>query len=112
MLLLSMGVVPEERRAFRRAFRRRFRLAKKTSAGECGLVGEFLGGQTPIRVVATAFGWELFHLRSTADMFPESGMQSNFLNEFYVMDVIVNRRSAPLTVVQMPCRLSRPVVHP
>ncbi|KAI2489733.1 hypothetical protein MHU86_24860 [Fragilaria crotonensis] len=30
-------------------------------------------------------------------MFPESGMQSNFLNEFYVMDVIVNRRSAPLT---------------
>ena len=26
-------------------------------------------------------------------------MQSNFLNKFYVMDVIVNRRSAPLTAV-------------
>ncbi|KAI2513045.1 hypothetical protein MHU86_1336 [Fragilaria crotonensis] len=89
-----MAVVPEERRAFRRRFRR----AKKASApGECGLVGGFLGGRTPIRVVATAFGWEPFRLRSIADMFPESGMQSNFLNEFYVMDVIVNRRSAPLT---------------
>ncbi|KAI2493085.1 hypothetical protein MHU86_21469 [Fragilaria crotonensis] len=94
MSLLSMAVVPEERRAFRRRFRR----AKKASApGECGLVGGFLGGRTPIRVVATAFGWEPFRLRSIADMFPESGMQSNFLNEFYVMDVIVNRRSAPLT---------------
>ncbi len=94
MSLLSMAVVPEERRAFRRRFRR----AKKASApGECGLVGEFLGGRTPIRVVATAFGWEPFRLRSIADMFPESGMQSNFLNEFYVMDVIANRRSAPLT---------------
>jgi hypothetical protein len=30
-------------------------------------------------------------------MFPESGMQSNFLNEFYVMDVILNRRVAPST---------------
>ena len=90
MLLLSMAVVPEERCAFRRRFRR----AKEATAGECGLVSEFLGGQTPIRVVATAFGWEPFRLHSIADMFPESGMQSNFLNKFNVMDVIVNRRSA------------------
>jgi hypothetical protein len=99
MSLLSMTVVPEERRAFRR----RFRLAKKASTGECGPVGEFLGGRTPIGVVATAFGWELFQLRSAADMFPESGMQSNFLNEFYVMDGIVNRRSAPLTAASGGC---------
>ena len=36
-------------------------------------------------------------------MFPELGMQSNFLNEFYVMDVIVNRRSAPLTATSGGC---------
>jgi hypothetical protein len=94
LVQFSIAVVPEERRAFRRQFRR----AKKASAqGACGLVGESLGGRTPIRVVASAFGWEPFRLRSIADMFPESGMQSNFLNEFYAMDVIVNRRSAPST---------------
>ena len=99
MSLLSMAVVPEERRAFWR----RFRLAKKASEGECGLVGEFLGGRTPIRVVATAFGWEPFRLRSAANMFPKSGMQSNSLNKFYVMDVIVNCRSAPLTAALGGC---------
>jgi hypothetical protein len=30
-------------------------------------------------------------------MFLKSGMQSNFWNKFYVMDVILNRRVAPLT---------------
>jgi hypothetical protein len=28
-------------------------------------------------------------------MFPESGLQSEFLNEFYVMDVILNRAPSP-----------------
>ena len=46
MSLLSMAVVPEERRAFRRRFQR----AKKASEEECGLVSEFLGGRTPIHV--------------------------------------------------------------
>jgi hypothetical protein len=32
-------------------------------------------------------------------MFPESGSQLNYLSEFYVMDVILNRRAAPLTAV-------------
>ena len=94
MSLLSMAVVPEERRAFRRRFQR----AKK-DGGECGPVCEFLGGRTPIHVVARAYDCEPFRLRSLADMFPESGMQSNFLNEFYVMDVILNRWAAPLTAV-------------
>ena len=73
MSLLSMAVVPEERRAFRQRFRR----AKK-DGGECGPVGEFLGGRTPISVVASAYGCEPSRLHSLADMFPESGTQSNF----------------------------------
>ena len=93
MSLVSMAVVPEERRAFWRRFQR----AKK-DGGECGPVSEFLGGRTPIHVVSSAYGCEPFQLRSYADMFSISGMQSNFLNEFYIiMDVILNRRVAPLT---------------
>ena len=49
----------------------------------------------PSHVVSSAYGCEPFRLRLLADMFPESGMQSNFLNEFYVMDAILNRRVAP-----------------
>jgi hypothetical protein len=84
MSLLSMAVVPEERSAFRQRFR--------TASG----VGcsEFLC-QTPISVVAEAFGCKPFRLRSAADMFPESGLQSEFLDEFYVMDVILNRAPSP-----------------
>jgi len=87
MSLLSMAVVPEERSAFRQRFR--------TASG----VGcsEFLC-QTPISVVAEAFGCKPFRLRSAADMFPESGLQSEFLNEFYVMDVILNRAPSPATL--------------
>ncbi|KAI2495151.1 hypothetical protein MHU86_19382 [Fragilaria crotonensis] len=82
-----MAVVPEERSAFRQRFR--------TASG----VGcsEFLC-QTPISVVAEAFGCKPFRLRSAADMFPESGLQSEFLNEFYVMDVILNRAPSPATL--------------
>ena len=102
MALLSVGVVPEGRRAFRRRFRRARKgedHARKKDGGECGPVGELLGGRTPIRVVASAYGCEPCRLRSLADMFPESGSQSNYLGEFYVMDVVLNRRSAPSTTV-------------
>jgi hypothetical protein len=87
MSLLSMAVVPEARSAFRQRFR--------TASG----VGcnEFLC-QTPISVVAEAFGCKPFRLRSAADMFPESGLQSEFLNEFYVMDVVLNRAPSPAAV--------------
>lgn len=89
MSLLSMAVVPEERSAFRRRFRNaRSRDVDRT---ECC---EFLC-QTPITVIAKAFGCEPFRLRSAADMFPESGLQSEFLNEFYVMDVVLNRAPSP-----------------
>jgi hypothetical protein len=94
MSLLSMAVVPEERRAFRRRFQR----ANK-DGGDRGPANEMLGGRTPMGVVASAYGCQPFQLSSLADMFPESGMRSNFLNEFYVMDVILNRRAAPSTAV-------------
>jgi hypothetical protein len=49
MSLLSMAVVPEERRAFRQRFQR-----AKMDSGEFGPVDEFLGGQTPICVVTNS----------------------------------------------------------
>ena len=80
MSLLSMAVVPEERGAFGQRFRMASRDEDRKSC--C----EFLC-RTPVSVVAKAFGCEPFRLRSAADMFPESGLQSEFLNEFYIMDV-------------------------
>jgi hypothetical protein len=87
MDLLSMAVVPEERRAFRQ----RFEGDRKDENGACC---NFLC-QTLISVLSKAFECEPLQLRSAADMFPESGLQSEFLNEFYVMDVILNRAPSP-----------------
>jgi hypothetical protein len=87
MSLLSMAIVPEERGAFRRRFR-------DASKAEDGSAREFLC-KTPIGVVAKAFECEPVQLRSAADMFPEPRIQSGFLNEFYVMDVILNRAPSP-----------------
>ena len=71
--LLSMAVVPEERRAFRRRFQR----AKKDS-GECGPVSKFFGGRTPIHVVSRAYKCEPFRLRSHTEMFPNRGCSRIF----------------------------------
>ena len=87
MDLFSMAVVPEERRAFRQ----RFEGARKEENGAC--CNFFC--QTPISVLSKAFECEPLQLRSAAEMFPESGLQSEFLNEFYVMDVILNRAPSP-----------------
>lgn len=62
MSLLSMAVVPEERSAFRR----RFRNARRSQDRDRGC-REFLC-QTPIAVIAKAFGCEPFRLRSAADI--------------------------------------------
>jgi hypothetical protein len=87
MSLLSMAVIPEERGAFRK----RFQVATKHNDGRHA---GFLC-QTPISVVGKAFGCEPLQLRSAADMLPESRIESEFLNEFYVMDVILNRAYLP-----------------
>ncbi len=87
MDLLSMAVVPEERHVFRQ----RFEGARNDENGACC---NFLC-QTPITVLSKAFECERLQLRSAADMFLESGLQSEFLNEFNVMDVILNRAPLP-----------------
>jgi hypothetical protein len=51
--------------------------------------------QTPNSVVGKAFGCEPLQLRLAADMFPESWIESEFLNEFYIMDIILNRAPSP-----------------
>ena len=87
MSLLSMAIVPEERSAFRQ----RFVNAIRGGSGECRKFLCF----TPVSVIAKAFKCKPFQLRSAANMFPESGLQSEFLNEFYIMDVILNWTPSP-----------------
>ena len=48
-------------------------------------------------MVSSAYGCEPFRLCSLAEMFPESVIESNFWNEFCVMDVILNSQVAPST---------------
>ena len=78
-----MAVVPEERRAYRQ----RFEGARKDENSGCC---NFLC-QTPFIVHLKALECEPRRLRLATDMFPELGLQSEFINEFYVMDVILNR---------------------
>jgi hypothetical protein len=53
--------------------------------------------RTPISVHLKALECEPLQLRSATDIFPELELQLEFLNEFDVMDVILNR--APLPAV-------------
>jgi len=84
MSLLSMAVVPEERRAFRRRFRR---ASKEGEEGETTEPTSSNLCHIPISWVAKAFQCEPFQLQCAGDMFPESRIESEFLNEFYIMDV-------------------------
>jgi hypothetical protein len=87
MSLLLIAVIPEERAALRQCFR----AGSKDEDGRC--CETFC--QTPISVIAKAFECEPFQLRSAADMFPESQIKSEFLNEVCIMDVVLNRAPAP-----------------
>ena len=99
MSLLSMAVVPEERRAFRRRFRR---ASKEGEGGETTEPTSSNFCRIPIGWVAEAFQCEPFQLRCAGDMFPESRIESEFLNEFYVMDVILNRAPSPARMGDLP----------
>ena len=88
MLMLSMPVVPEERRAFRRRFRR---ASKKGEEGEKTEPTFTNLCHIPISWVAEAFQCEPFQLHCAGNMFPRSMNELEFLNEFYIMDVILNR---------------------
>ena len=93
MSMLSMAVIPEERRAFRRRFRQASRKDVEGNDMEqkpCATgVSDMCA--VPISWIANAFECEPFQLRCAGDMFPESRIESEFLNEFYVMDVVLNR---------------------
>ena len=90
MRLLSMTVPPEDRARFRERFRA-FASGKETSP--CPLVG------CTEKVCNTSANWIgaayncvfITQLQCMADMFPFSGMESCFLGEIYIMDVILNR---------------------
>ena len=53
--------------------------------------------QQAMALWSMAYGCEAppLQLRTTGDMFPTSGTESSFQNEFYVMDVILNRSPVP-----------------
>ena len=87
MALLSMAVPPEDRAAFEDRFR-----SFKTGIAKplCPPTGTVC--KTRADWIAGAYGCDIaLQLSSAADMFPFSGMRSCFLNEIYVMDVILNR---------------------
>ena len=92
MQLLSMAVVPEERKEFRRRFRTAMRdeVFVKREERPCGR-DKSLCGRTPMTVVGRAFECMPVQLCSADGIFPESGSRSGFLNDFYIMDVILNR---------------------
>ena len=92
MLLLSMAVPPEDRACFKERFHA-FANGKETSlfpmtAGHDGKVCN-----TEAAWIAAAYGCDFVHqLQCAADMFPPfSRMESCFLSEIYIMDVILNR---------------------
>ena len=90
MRLLSMAVPPEERAHFKERFHA-FSTGKETSL--CPLTGTT--GKvcnTNAAWIAGAYGCNFVHqLQCAADMFPFSRMESCFLSEIYIMDVILNR---------------------
>ena len=73
MLLLSMAVVPEERRAFRQRFRR---ASKEGEEGEKTKPASSNLCHIPISWVVGAFQCEPYQLRCAGDMFPESMMET------------------------------------
>jgi hypothetical protein len=88
MTLLSRAVVPEGRDDF---------VCRFGAAVEGGRKEDDVAiCATPVRWLAQAYQCDVpYKLREASDMFPGSGIESEFLNEFYVMDVILNRSLSP-----------------
>ncbi len=49
-----------------------------------------------------AFQCEPFQLRCAGDMFPESRIESEFLNKFFIMDVTLDRAPSPARMGDPP----------
>ncbi len=87
-----MAVVPEERREFRQ----RFEGARKDENGVC--CNFFVPNSDQcafegVRMQAVSIVFGCQHV--SPNMFPESGLQLEFLNEFKVMGMILNRTPLP-----------------
>jgi hypothetical protein len=90
MRLLSMAVPPEDRAHFKERFHA-FATGKETCPVSAGNTSKKVCN-TKDTWIAAAYGCNFVQqLRCAADMFPFSGMESCFLSEVYVMDVILNR---------------------
>ena len=91
MALLSRAVVPEERGEFERRFR------EVATGGGDGERRDAAGvGKTPLNWISYAYGCEYpTQLKHAGEMFPASGTASRFLDDFYIMDVILNRCRYP-----------------
>ena len=93
MALLSMVVPPEDRQSFCDRF-------GDVATDDGRRNGDATHGvicNTCINWIGHAYGCRAppFQLRTAGDMFPSSGTESCFQNEFYVMDVILNRSPVP-----------------
>ena len=86
MALLSRAVVPEERGEFERRFR------DVATTGEEERPDVACIGKTPLNWISWAYQCDYpFQLPHVGEMFRESGTVSDSLDEFYLMDVILNR---------------------
>ena len=92
MALLSVAVIPEDRDLFRE----RFCLAARRDKRKNHRSRFSRICNTPISWIASAYQCDTpIRLRHAGDMFPQSGIESVFTNEFYMMDVILNRAMSP-----------------
>ena len=91
LALLSRAVVPEERDEFEK----RFREVATARNGEHHPDATCIGN-TPLSWISWAYQCgHPFQLRHLGDMFPNTGMESEYLDEFYIIDVILNRCPSP-----------------
>ena len=88
--LMSRSVIRSERPWLMFALRRAVQEGERTP-------GEEMLCNTPISCIQRAFGRDvpISRLRSLTDMFPAHGTVSDFLSEFFIMDVILNRHVRP-----------------
>jgi hypothetical protein len=88
--LLSRAVILSKREAFIK----RFQLSAKKEGNRT--FGEPTICNTPTRWIADAFKCnQPFCLREMGDMFPSHGTTSEYLDELYIMDVVLNQRLHP-----------------
>ena len=89
MALLSMAVTPEDRPVFQERFQA---VATDDDRQNGGASRNGVICNTCLSWIAHAYECKTpLQLRETGDMFPSSGSESPYLNEFYIMDVILNR---------------------